>query len=69
MRLFNTIRPQNFLIENIPPHPKQKIHYRGQEISIKDFIRSKVPEGYSLRFTQLDAQTTLPHSVGKPGLH
>lgn len=56
MRLFNTIRPPNFLIENIPLYPKQKIHYRGRDISIQDFIKSKVPDEYSLRFTQLDAQ-------------
>lgn len=56
LRIFNALLPQNLLIENIPQYPKQKIKYAGRLVTIENFIKSKVPNEYSIRFTQLDAQ-------------
>ena len=46
MDVFNRIKPDYMLIENVPQMAKTFINYEGETINILKFIRSQLPDGF-----------------------
>ncbi len=55
MEVFNHIKPDYMLIENVPQMLKTSILYHGTPIKIIDFIRQEIGEDYNMIFDVFDS--------------
>ena len=56
MEMFNRIKPDYMLIENVPQMAKTFINYKGKTINIVKFIQSQLPDGFECHCKTLNAK-------------
>ncbi|MDC0157301.1 DNA cytosine methyltransferase [Verrucomicrobia bacterium] len=55
MEVFNGIRPETMMIENVEEMAKTTIKVKGKQINIVDYIKAQLPKDYHLRQNICDA--------------